>query len=381
MQCARDFGAYLRFGGVVAALGTTIALAGCGMPGAPLPPSLNLPDRVGDLAAVRTGGQVAVTWTMPTKNTDKLLLKGDAAVRVCRNEQGVAGCSAVTTLELAPGANGAFTDMLPAALVSGTPRVLTYFVELDNRKGRSAGLSNGAQILTGKAPAAISGLRAEMRRDGILLHWTAAPPEAAPVAVRLDRKLLTSPTKKPEPTGTESGLLAPPPEPLERTLLVEAGAATDRALDQDIRFGGSYEYRAQRVARVTVNGQTLELAGPLSEPVRIDALNVFPPAVPKGLAAVATPAENGVGPAIDLSWQPDTEADLAGYIVYRREANAGWQRISPAQPVVGPGYHDANVEPGHTYEYAVSAIDQQGHESARSAGAQETVPGPEGESQ
>jgi fibronectin type 3 domain-containing protein len=44
--------------------------------------------------------------------------------------------------------------------------------------------------------------------------------------------------------------------------------------------------------------------------------------------------------------------------------------------VVGPGYHDANVEPGHTYEYAVSAIDQDGHESVRSAGAQETVPEP-----
>jgi fibronectin type 3 domain-containing protein len=147
-------------------------------------------------------------------------------------------------------------------------------------------------------------------------------------------------------------------------------------LDKDIRFGESYEYRAQRVARVTVNGKTLELAGPLSPPERIDAVNILPPAVPRGLAAVATAGENGAGPAIDLSWQPDAEADLAGYIVYRREGNAGWQRISSAQPVVGPGYQDANVQPGHTYEYAVSAIDQEGHESARSAAAEEAVPGP-----
>jgi hypothetical protein len=34
------------------------------------------------------------------------------------------------------------------------------------------------------------------------------------------------------------------------------------------------------------------------------------------------------------------------------------------------------VQPGHTYMYAVSAVDQQGHESARSAEAEETVPGP-----
>jgi hypothetical protein len=366
---------------MAAAFGAALGVAGCGMPGAPLPPSLNLADRVGDLAAVRAGGQVALTWTMPTKNTDKMLLKGSIAVRVCRNEQGAAGCSAVTTLQLAPGANGAFTDILPAALAAGQPRVFTYFVELDNRKGRSAGLSNGAEILVGDTPQAITGLRAEMRRDGVLLRWTAAPPEAAPVAVRLDRKLLTPPAKNSGPQRNEQGLMAPPPEPPERTLLVEAGEATDRTLDKDIRFGESYEYRAQRVARVTVNGRTLELAGPFSAPLRIDAINFFPPAVPKGLAAVATAGENGAGPAIDLSWQPDTEADLAGYIVYRREpaageGNAGWQRISPAQPVVGPGNHDANVQPGHTYEYAVSAIDQEGHESARSAGAEETVPGP-----
>jgi len=351
-------------------------LSGCGMPGAPLPPSLNLPDRVGDLSAVRSGGQVTLTWTMPTKNTDKMLLKGTITVRVCRNEQDAADCSVATTLQLAPGSDGAYTDNLPVALTEGAPREISYYVELDNRKGNSAGLSNGAEILAGEAPAAVAGLRAEMHREGVMLRWAAAPPEATPVAIRLERTLLTPPGKKSEPERTEQGPLTPHPEPLKQTLLVEAGAAADRALDKDIRFGESYEYRAQRVARVTVNGRTLELAGPLSAPVRIDAVNTFPPRVPRGLAAVATAGENGAGPAIDLSWQPDTEADLAGYIVYRREGNTGWQRISPAQPVVGPGYHDANVAPGRTYAYAVSAIDQQGHESARSAEAEETVPGP-----
>jgi fibronectin type 3 domain-containing protein len=42
--------------------------------------------------------------------------------------------------------------------------------------------------------------------------------------------------------------------------------------------------------------------------------------------------------------------------------------------VVGPAFHDAQVAPGHTYTYAVSAVDQGGHESARSAEARETVP-------
>ena len=348
-----------------------LALAGCGMPGAPLPPSLELPVPVVDLSAVRTGPQVALAWTMPTKTTDKVLLNGNIAVRVCRNQTADPKCSVAATLELAPGASATFNDTLSPELAAGSPRVLTYSVELVNRKGRSAGPSNSAEILAGEAPPAVENLTAEMRKDGVLLRWTPTSFESSPVAIRLVRRLLSPPVKK-----SDQGLLAEPPEPLEQSLLVEPAAHSDRALDTNIRFGQTYEYRAQRVARVAIAGSTLELAGPLSAPVRIDAINIFPPSAPKSLEAVATAGQNNSGPAIDLSWLPGTEPDLVGYIVYRRDSDPGatWQRISPAQPVVGPGYHDSNVQPGHTYTYAVTAIDQSGHESARSAEASDTVP-------
>ena len=362
------------FGELIALLVAASALAGCGMPGAPLPPSLNLPIPVNDLSAVRTGSQVALSWTMPTKTTDKVLLKGNITVRVCRNETSVAPCSVAAALQLAPGADATFTDTLPAPLASSQPRALTYFVELVNRKSRSAGLSNGAVVLAGEAPLAIESLTAEMSKEGVLLRWAPAPAESSPVAVRLVRRLLTAPEKK-----SDQSPLAQPAEPLVQTLLVEPSARSDRTLDTNIRFGETYEYRAQRVARVTVGGSTLELAGPLSLPLRIDAVNVFPPSAPKGLAAVASAGENGSGPAIDLSWLPGAEPNLSGYNVYRRDSAAtdsNWQRISPAQPVVGPGYHDPNVQPGHTYAYSVTAIDQDGRESARSVEASDTVPGP-----
>ena len=379
MQCARNPGAHSRSAALVAALATTVALAGCGMPGAPQPPSLKLPVRVGDLSAVRTGNQVALTWSMPKRDTDKVPLKGNVTVRICRDQSVAAGCSAAATIEVAPDSGGAFTDTLLPALAEGTPRIITYFVELDNRKGRSAGLSNGAQILAGEAPAAVDGLAAEMRRDGVLLRWAPAPPDAAPVAVRMVRKLVSPPAKQPAASKTAEGPLAPRPEPPLRTLLIDPAAQLDHALDSSIQFGGTYEYRAQRVARVSVNGETLELAGPLSSPVRIDAVNKYPPVAPRGLAAVATAGAEGAGSAIDLNWQPNTETDLAGYVVYRREAGApegAWQQISPQLLVVEPEFHDANVQPGHSYMYAVSAVDLQGHESARSAPAEETVPAP-----
>jgi hypothetical protein len=350
------------------AIAANLLLSACGTPGAPQPPSLNLPDPVGDLAAVRAGGKVSLTWTMPKRNTDKLPLKSDVEARICRRE-GTGACDPVgDAIMLAPGKPGNFDDSLPPSLASGSPRPLRYFVELKNRKGRSAGLSNEAVVLAGQAPAPIDGLHAEVRKDGVILIWNA---ENEPGAVRLQRKLLTPP-----PAPSHEQLLAPPPEALEENLLVDANSQVSRAIDRNIRLGESYEYRAQRISHVAYEGKTLELAGAFSPTLRVDAVDVFPPAVPTGLAAIATAGDGGIEAAIDLSWQPDTEPDLAGYIVYRREDDAAWQRVSPSQPLVSPAFHDNRVQPGHTYRYAISAVDQQGHESARSAEAEETVPSP-----
>jgi hypothetical protein len=364
---------------LLALLAAGSMLTGCGTPGAPQPPSLNLPERVTDLAATRAGNRVSLTWTMPKRNTDKLLLRANVPVpvRFCRKE-GSGVCAPVgPVIALAPGINASFTDTLPAALAAGAPRPLSYFVELNNSNGRSAGLSNAAQLLAGEAPEPVTGLSAEVRKQGVILRWTATAPAAQEPVIRLHRKLLTPSAAKPH-----EGILAPQPEPLEQSLLVDSCAPEGtvaslcRALDKGIRFGQSYEYRAQRVARVTVDGKTFELASELSAPVRIAALDIFPPEVPTGLAAVATTGENDASPAIDLSWQPATDTDLAGYAVYRREGEAAWQRISPGEPLVPPAFHDTQVQAGHTYHYAVSSIDRGGHESARSAETEETVPNP-----
>ncbi len=177
------------------------------------------------------------------------------------------------------------------------------------------------------------------------------------------------------------GLLTPQPEPVEQNLLVDSCApeGTRGAValwTETSALARVYEYRAQRVARVTVEGKTLELASEFSAPVRVEAQDIFPPERPPNLAAVATAGENGAAPAIDLSWQPVTDADLAGYAVYRREGEAAWQRISPPEPLASPAFHDAQVQSGHTYRYAVSAISQGGNESARSAETEEPVPNP-----
>jgi hypothetical protein len=340
-------------------------MAGCGTPGAPEPPSLNLPEAVADLSGTRTGDTVTLTWTMPKRNTDKLVMKGDIAVRVCRKTDTDACNDASGPRQFAPGADATWSETLPHSLDSGVPRTFSYFVELKNKSGRSAGLSNAAVVLAGAPPASVASFTAEASKASVLLRWSA---DGTSGPIRLDRKLLTPPMTKPQ-----ESLAAPPAEPVEQNLLIE-DTKQGRAVDKSVRMGETYEYRAQRLARAAVDGKTLELEGQFSAPVRVEVRDVFPPDVPTGLAAVAALGANGGETAIDLSWQPVADANIAGYVVYRREGGGVWERVSPTEPVVGPAFHDTRVLPGRTYRYAVSAVSQSGHESGRSDEAQETVP-------
>ncbi len=355
---------------LLVAAATSSALSGCGTPGAPLPPSLNLPDHVDDLSAVRTGDQVSLRWTMPRRNTDKLRIKGQIDAHICRTEspnpESPKDCTEVGSMTLMPGVEGSFAEDLPGALAAGAPRPLRYFVELRNARGRSAGLSNVSVVLAGQAPAPVTALAAELKRSGVVLRWNALTGEES---IRLHRVLLNPPASKPAQNP-----LAAAPEAVNQSLLVDHDSGI--AIDKDVRFDRSYEYRAQRIARVAADGKTFELAGALSAPIRIDVRDVFPPSAPTGLAAVATAPGPDLPASIDLNWQPLTDPDVVGYFVYRREQQTPWERISGAQPLVAPAFHDAAVIPGHAYIYAVSAVDTRGNESARSSEAEETVPTP-----
>jgi hypothetical protein len=76
----------------------------------------------------------------------------------------------------------------------------------------------------------------------------------------------------------------------------------------------------------------VEVQGPPSEAIVISTTDTFPPAVPQGLVAVADAAAG----AIDLSWSPDSDSDLAAYHVYRRDVHGGL----PPQRIASVGYRD-----------------------------------------
>ena len=129
------------------------------------------------------------------------------------------------------------------------------------------------------------------------------------------------------------------------------------------------------VSIVTRSDSEVQVEGDDSPTVRVVAHDVFPPGVPVGLQAVYS--GEGQKPFIDLIWAPVASADLAGYNVFRSEANRAGPRTAVklnSEPVKTPSFRDSSVIPGKTYIYSISSVDVRGNESAKSEEASETVP-------
>ena len=144
-------------------------------------------------------------------------------------------------------------------------------------------------------------------------------------------------------------------------------------LDATIEWEQEYVYWGD--VRTLVLGPAGEIIarvdGDDSPPMTVVAHDVFPPAAPVGLQAVFSGLEQNK--FIDLSWNSNTESDLAGYNVYRNEEGAAPVKIN-ADLVKTPAFRDTDVQSGRRYFYSASAVDLRGNESARSATANEAVP-------
>jgi len=346
-------------------------IAGCGQTGTPLAPSLQLPTPVTDLTISRVGDQVTLKWTMPRRSTDKLLLKGAQSVQICRRN-GDGPCQIVGNPSFQPEKPASYEDRLPADLASGAPQLLPYSIEVLSPHGRSAGASNIAYSASGSAPPPFIRPRGEVTASGVLLQWQPDALAAAEPKVSIERTLLSTPSPTKPDVNSKSPLGGSPSLAKEQTLVVHLPPGTDpgKALDADAAFDQRYSYRISRVSTVTVAGKSIDIEGPASAEILVDTKDVFPPAVPSGLAAVAAPDEG----AIDLSWAPNTEPDLSGYAVYRNEAGGEPHRISPAAPLDTLAFHDSSAQPGHQYVYSVTAIDRDGNQSERSPGVKESLP-------
>jgi hypothetical protein len=350
-------------------LAAALLLVGCGTPGAPLPPTLDLPQPPDDLKATRKGDKVTLTWTVPAHTTDKALVKHLGPTKVCRSPQVMMSeCTQavgeVPAAQLQPGKPATFTDTLPQDFQQQNPAsMMTYAVEIENAGGRSGGLSTQVRVPlapTFPAPAAYG----RVTPKGPEVYWRPANGCVAQgqlsCVYRVRRRLKDEPPEK------------------EVALTDVEGRAERTDVDYDLKWTDTvagwektYVYRVTPITRVTQAGGVTEVEGDDSQPVEIFAHDTFPPTVPSGVQAVYS----GLAQQkfIDLTWAPVTDADLAGYNVYRHGEGAAPVKIN-SDLVKTPAFRDGNIQPGKTYLYSVSAVDLRDNESSKSQEASEKVP-------
>jgi hypothetical protein len=370
----------------IAVLSLCLLMAACAQTGPPLPPSLELPKPPGDLRATRKGSHVTLSWTEPTLTTDHQSVRFLGPTLVCRDlapEMTACGLpaaklSAPSIASPAPSAKKPsqkksaaqrqppeiYTDSLPAAMQQPDPAAdFTYAVEVLNRNARGAGLSNRVHV-----PAIITlpppnDLAPKLTADGVVLTWTTAAerPTAADTAntVRYRYRIY----RRDQASGKDAIAGEIP--------VSSSNPQTTQFTDSTFEWEKTYLYRVTAVSLLRGPESEVQVEGDDSASVQVVAHDIFPPAVPTGLQAAYS--GEGQKPFIDLVWAPVTNADLAGYNVYRSKANDAYEK-SNVDLVKSQSYRDTAVVSGNTYTYTVSAVDVRGNESQRSDPASEPVP-------
>jgi hypothetical protein len=285
--------------------------------------------------------------------------------------------------------SASYTDVLSAQLEVSTPTgFVTYAVEALNRNRRGAGLSNQVHVTTAPTLPPPEGFCAEVTKEGMELRWTqpSLPVKpVGPVAYRLrfyrraeGSQASISLGEQEYATGVRDLAEAVSEGQKSGEDVLSSGeeqprsVSTGKFLDQSIEWEKTYYYRATVVTVVTEAGKLpAQVEGDDTPEIKVWAHDIFPPTVPSGLQAVFSgPGQQAF---IDLIWAPLTEADLAGYNVYRHEPGSTPEKLN-SDLVKAPAYRDMKVVKGRTYIYSVSAVDVRGNESARSEEASESVP-------
>lgn len=344
------------------------ALAGCGVPGAPLPPSTDVPKFVGDLKAVRKGETVTLTWTTPTETTEGELIRKPGKMLVQRAVNGrniselkfqtVAEIPLEPTLKKERGEEATAKDTLTESLRNGGAEFAIYIVLAQGHNGRSVGLPNRTSVpLVANAPPP-KNLSAQPVPTGIQVKWeeAALPAPNSPLQTQYAYKIMR------RLQGTHESALVKQ---------IRAGNPEKEFIDTGIEWEKNYQYWLTPVTLWQSENRKGEVEGDDSAIVDVLAHDSFPPAAPLSLQAVFTPVQPNS--FIDLTWSPNTEPDLAGYNIYRRTAKGTPTKIN-TEVIKTPRYPDPGIQLGEKYFYSVTAVDLRGNESSKSEETSESVP-------
>jgi hypothetical protein len=296
-----------------------LLLSACGKEAAPLPPFIRIPEAVKDLKAVQAGHTLILTWTNPAKNIDSSAATNLAHVQI-RSD----GAPIATLGVSAPGQPQSHSISLGS--VPDDRR--TFTVVVDTTQGKRSGVSNAVSITPVEVPGKVSGLHAIVDQRRIMLQWS-KPVDHPELA---DGYIVTRTDMPSEP---------------------QVVSETDYE-DNQYQPGKVVTYEVTAIRRLAEN--TVPGIGPEALTVSIE--DQTPPQVPAGLDVVRS--ETGAY----LTWNPNSETDLAGYRIFRSDRVNGDFRPISDHVISTNAFFDPSYRSGQYYR--VSAIDEFGNESAMS---------------
>jgi hypothetical protein len=214
----------------------------------------------------------------------------------------------------------------PQAPVPASPYPLRIYAIRGVSRGGRPGAAAGRVVVPLLTPlAAPTAVNVSYTEKAVVVRWTppVAEPDGPPVAFNIYR---SDADAAPLNTSPSAGIE------------FEHGG---------LEFGKEQCYVVRGVQSI----QNVSIETEPSAKTCVTPTDTFAPQAPRDVRAVAEPG------AINLVWEPNTEADLAGYIVWRGEAPGDTLVPITSQPIRDASYRDTDVKPGVRYIYAVVAVD------------------------
>jgi hypothetical protein len=344
-----------------------LLFTGCGNVGDPLPPLVQIPRPVSDLQALQVGNTVKLSWTIPEINTDGsstpvltgieiYRLPSEGLSRTVSGEpvfpESVQPWRVLRENELEtykPGDKLTLIDPLVGIPLDTFSRTtLAYALKAFNKKGQDAGFSNIVLTQLFPAPKPPQNLRSFQNEKAIEILWEAP---------------LTNLDESPVDSGVKFNVYrSEDPKASSSQRLNLAPLTGDSFKDETMELGKTYFYWVRSVAPPSAGGiESLD-----SNPVEVTNKDIYPPKPPSEVAAISN------GEAISLVWSPNTEPDLAGYVVYRSGPEKKFEKFSDTL-LTKTSLIDSSVVKGQIYFYRIKAIDQKGNASDFSEEVSEKV--------
>lgn len=349
-------------------LGCAMALSGCGKIGDPLPPIPRAPLVIEELKVEQQGARLALSF--PLVRTQRSAPLGRIDIyRLVESAGDPAGlpqetfASSASLIQSIPGdriprKSSTVTYIDPLEMKNtGPARRYRYAIRLVSASGVAADFSNYAVIEPlfdlSLPPTNIRFAQAERET---VIEWDvpvanengSKPANAA--AYYIYRRI-----------GADGQLIRLNQEPIREP----------RFADRNFQFGTAYQYIVRALSPQPGNAAlTSAIESNDSAPAAHTPKDTFPPAAPSSVTVAS------INSIVSLFWPLNSEPDVAGYNIYRSDDEKApperWIRLNQ-QLHKTASFRDEKVQAGKQYFYQITAVDQFGNESARSATVSETV--------